>query len=232
MKKTLLSLFALAQVLVASAQQEVGTFSVIPRLGISIANITDNDVLYNTGDGTTAMLKSKYKAGIMLGADVEWQFQRVLALSLGAYFSTQGNRYPNFHEGEESTGRYMGYDTYRTTLRYLNVPLMLNCYVAEGLALKAGVQVGFLWDSKREAETTIYTIAKDGTTTYGETKRVTYPTDYRSTDVSIPVGLSYEYMNVILDARYNIGLTNLLNANVATSKNSVFTFSVGYRFRL
>lgn len=31
--------------------------------------------------------------------------------------------------------------------------------------------------------------------------------DMKKIDFSIPVGLSYEYMNVVVDARYNIGLS-------------------------
>lgn len=233
MKKTLFfALLTALQALPAKAQQETGTVSIIPRLGVSIANMTNNDVLYNPGDGSSSVLKSKYKAGLMAGADVEWQFHRILSVSLGGYYSTQGNRYPNYHDGDETSGEYTGYSNHHTVLQYLNVPLMLNCYVGGGFAFKAGVQMGFLLDSKHEMDETPYTVAKDGTKSYGETKTVAYNTDFRSTDFSIPVGLSYEYMNVVLDARYNIGLTNLYKANVASSKNQVFTFSVGYRFAL
>lgn len=52
----------------------------------------------------------------------------------------------------------------------------------------------------------------------------------KKVDFAIPVGISYEYMNVILDARYNIGLTKVYD-NI-DGKNSVFTFSAGYRFSL
>lgn len=233
MKKTLLlSLLALAQVLTASAQQEVGTFSVVPRLGISIANMTNNDFLYSTNNSSTGLIKSKYKTGLMLGADVEYQFCPTLSVSLGGYYSNQGSRYPNYNDGDEETGEYTGYSDHHIILQYLNVPLMLNWYVGEGFALKAGVQVGLLLDSKQERDETPYTIGKDGTQTHEDTKNVSFSTDYSSTDISIPVGLSYEYMNVVLDARYNIGLSNILNANVANSKNTVFTFSVGYRFKL
>lgn len=54
----------------------------------------------------------------------------------------------------------------------------------------------------------------------------------KKVNVSIPVGLSYEYMNVILDARYHIGLTKVNKADAGDSKNKVFTFTVGYRFGL
>ena len=50
---------------------------------------------------------------------------------------------------------------------------------------------------------------------------------YSKTDFSIPVGISYEYMNVVLDARYNLGLSKVHKD--LGSKNRSFTFSVGYR---
>lgn len=233
MKKILiLSFLAFIQVLSTSAQQEVGTFSIVPRIGVSIANMTNNDFVSSNGSSSGQVIKSKYKTGLMAGADVEYQFHPVLSVSLGGYYSNQGSRYSNYNEGDEDTGEYIGYSDHHTDLQYLNVPLMLNWYVAEGFALKAGVQVGLLLDSKQERDETPFTIGKDGTQTHEDTKTVPFSTDYRNTDISIPVGLSYEYMNVVLDARYNIGLTNLLDANVASSKNSVFTFSVGYRFSL
>lgn len=45
--------------------------------------------------------------------------------------------------------------------------------------------------------------------------------------------MSYEFSNVIIDARYNIGLTQFQNIDgFKSSKNSVFTFSVAYRLGL
>ncbi len=53
-------------------------------------------------------------------------------------------------------------------------------------------------------------------------------------DFAFPVGVSYELFDkIILDARYNIGVANVLkvaddsNSNV---HNNYFTISVGYRF--
>ena len=45
----------------------------------------------------------------------------------------------------------------------------------------------------------------------------------RSMDVSIPVGLSYEYLNVVLDARYHFSLTDIYkDKSWPTEKNKVF----------
>ena len=52
----------------------------------------------------------------------------------------------------------------------------------------------------------------------------------QSVDVSIPVGLSYEYSNFVLDARYNFGVTKVFENS--DTKNSVFQFTLGYKFEL
>lgn len=84
---------------------------------------------------------------------------------------------------------------------------MANVYVVKGLAVKLGIQPGFVVD-------------KDDA-------------DHMETfDFSIPVGLSHEYQNVVLDARYNWGLTKIYDVDKLDSKNSVFQITLGYKFDL
>ena len=87
---------------------------------------------------------------------------------------------------------------------YLNIPVVANVYVVKNLAVKLGVQPGFC-------------VAKD------KLKANTF-------DLSIPVGLSYEYNNFVVDGRYNFGVTNV--AKGVDTKNSVFQFTLGYKFEL
>ena len=49
---------------------------------------------------------------------------------------------------------------------------------------------------------------------------------------SIPVGLAYEYHNVALDVRYNIGITSVYKAPSDKIRNSTFTFTLGYGINL
>ena len=97
---------------------------------------------------------------------------------------------------------------------------MANVYVVPGLAVKLGVQPGFNVNSKGKvvANTSVGSASK-------ETEL-----NAKSVDFSIPVGLSYEYKNVVLDARYNWGLTKVWDN--LDSKNSVFQFTLGYKFEL
>ena len=87
---------------------------------------------------------------------------------------------------------------------YVNIPVVANVYVVKNLAVKLGVQPGFC-------------VGKD-------------KADIKTFDLSIPVGLSYEYNNFVLDGRYNFGVTNV--AKGVDTKNSVFQFTLGYKFEL
>ena len=54
--------------------------------------------------------------------------------------------------------------------------------------------------------------------------------DAKTFDLSIPVGLSYEYQNIVFDARYNIGVTKI--ADGVDHYNNVIQITVGYKFAL
>ena len=98
-----------------------------------------------------------------------------------------------------------------------------------------GVQAGFLLNDPKYEFTSI-DIERDqyGGATYDNSQKVSDSWPAKKVDVSLPIGLSYEYMGVVLDARYNLGLTNVDDSpgHDDSCKNRVFTFSVGYRFAL
>lgn len=93
----------------------------------------------------------------------------------------------------------------KLNMDYLNVPVLANFYVTKGLALKAGVQPGFKVSSKN-----INAI--------------------KSTDWSMPIGISYEYLGFCLDARYTLGVSDAIKNMDA--KNQVFSLTLGYKFKL
>lgn len=102
-------------------------------------------------------------------------------------------------------------------LDYLNVPILANVYVAPGLAVKLGIQPGFKLSAKAKAEVSGASAETD-------------LDDIKGFDLAIPVGVSYQYQNIVLDARYNWGVTKIMD-NV-DSKNSVFQITLGYKFSL
>lgn len=146
------------------------------------------------------------RIGLAAGAEFEYGLTDNIGLSAGVLYSMQGAK-----ASEESVD-------YTLKLDYLNVPILANFYVAKGLALKLGVQPGFKLSSKVKGEAS------------GVTAELEVEDGVKSIDLSIPVGLSYQYQNIVFDARYNWGVTKIIDD--ADSKNSVFQITVGYKFSL
>ena len=100
-----------------------------------------------------------------------------------------------------------------TKLDYLNIPVTADFYVAKGLALKTGLQFGILMNAKLEDSD-----IKDAC---------------EKLNLSIPLGISYEISNVILDLRYNLGLTKTNKPdNGSKARSDLFQITVGYKFAL
>ena len=96
---------------------------------------------------------------------------------------------------------------------YINVPMLANFYVARNLALKTGLQLGFNVSNG-------YTIEGSGM------KENRNDPDVKAVEASIPLGVSYEFNQFVVEARYNLGLTYA----VPRTKFSTFQFTLGYRF--
>lgn len=213
-------------------ENPVGKFSVIPRVGITIANMTDNSQSVNSEQ--LSSLSSKSQAGFVGGVDVEYRITEYMGVSLGAYYARQGFRFADYEAvDEKNTSKRTGYRDQHANLDYVNVPLLLKGYITRNFAVMAGIQVGFLCgDAKFLRDATDLEKDKDGSTIYKETTNIEEIIPSKKVDVSFPIGLSYEYMNVVLDARYNTGLTKALDKESRNCKNKAFVFTVGYRFTL
>ncbi len=189
MKKIILSAVVMLASVASYAQHAVGTVSLKPLVGISVANLTD--------------LNADAKVGLSAGAELEYQAGEIFSITAGAIYNMQGAKWSGTTTTLPGIGTITTGDT-KVNLSYINVPVLANVYVVPGLAVKLGVQPGFCVD-------------KDGT-------------DAKGVDLSIPVGLSYEYKNVVLDGRYNFGVTKAFDTGDA--KNSVFQITLGYKFDL
>lgn len=83
--------------------------------------------------------------------------------------------------------------------------------------MKLGLQPGFKVNDKTSVEA-------------GQEGNIDAPSKAKAFDLSVPVGVSYEYNNFQLDARYNWGLTKVYEGS--KTKNSVFQITLGYKFDL
>ena len=196
MKKLFLAAVALMATMSLNAQQ----MFLKPMVGGTLATVT--------GDHTD---DAKMKLGLVGGAEFGYQIADPFAVTVGALVSMQG-------AGQKDTDYFRDAST---TLTYLNIPIMANYYVIPGLALKAGIQPGFMLSAKSKGEEHYGGgwVEYDHSGTDG----------YKTFDFSIPLGLSYEFSDFVVDARYNLGLSNIYDDSNHTVKNSVIMLTLGYK---
>lgn len=233
MKKIIMMAVAAFMATAANAQFEKGTWSLQPFLGGSISSIT-NVGSFDIDDGIE--LKKRTRVGYIIGGEAEYQFAKKFSVAAGINYTTQGCGWKDidYFDG----GAKIKIKDQSDVLGYIKIPIVANYYIFKGFAVKAGVQFGFMVSSKffahGEAD---YDLFGDGVKRavdlYGT---VDMKDQYKKFDFSIPVGVSYQFkVPIVIDARYQIGLTKLNKYSydgIKDSKNSVFTLTVGYKFGL
>ena len=193
---------------------------------------------------------SKIKPGFTVGFDCEYGLSDRWSLSAGLAYAQYGDKANNaIGTLAEENGKQVVYiikaDNVREDLDFLTLPVQANFYVWKGLALHAGLQAGYLLRAHEKG--TLYS-AKLSELPSGDTGLINFDPNnsswtstyvdisakdaVRKFDLSIPVGISFEYKHVVLDAHYLLGLTDLDKSGIGSSRNSVFTFTLGYKFGL
>ena len=235
MKKMFLMAVLVMATLSVSAQSrfDQGTLTIQPRIGGTASLMSNMPSIpldeFDYKGNNSSDIDPKPTGGGTIGVDLEYMFTDRLGLQAGALWGQAGSGWDdvNFHVEKETVKmRDLKIET-----DYVNVPVTLNYYIAKGLALKAGVQCSFL------------TRAKFKFSVSGESEGVNSKTDYdidikdlfNNFDLSIPVGLSYEFKTpFVIDARYNIGISKVNKESFGgkDSRNGVFTLSFGYKFSL
>ena len=214
MKKKLLLFVIMAMTMTAKAQYEEGDITIQPRIGISFCNITGDDLFSED---------SKTKVNLTYGFEAEYYFTDKLSVAGGLLFTNQGYKFDYYEvegPGNNSVKRTANLNNY-----YAAVPITLNYYIVNGLAVKAGVQPSFRVKTKLKGDGVNMDIdeALDFLFT---NKEVTL----NKFDLMVPVGFSYEYNKIVFDARYNFGLIKLFKGIDASSHNSLITLTLGYKF--
>lgn len=213
MKKLFFVALMIVASLTASADsmscQDTGTFSFKPFIGVSFANL----VGFTDGSST--------RTGAVGGVEAQYMLSDRLAVSAGAAYSQQGASYDN---------PYMTDTRATAKLDLINISVLVNFYVCPGLAIKAGVQPGFVVNKN-------IAVYDKTTGEISDYNGIADKSNYNNFDLAIPLGLSYEWQQVVLDARYNWGLLDFnKNNSVAQANNNkkithgVWQITVGYRF--
>ena len=178
-----------------NARHAAGSFTIQPMIGIAAGTLsgTYSDLDFSSKDP---------RAGLAIGAEGEYYTStHWLSISAGLMYCQQG--WESKNSGVTATQK----------LDYINIPVLVNFYVAKGFALKIGLQPGFLVNAKAESVDN-----KDA---------------FESFNLSMPIGLSYEFKNgITLDLRGTPGLT-AINKNSSSDyklRSDCSTLTIGYKF--
>lgn len=239
MKKKLFSI-VLCMVCMAGASAQ-SRWSVTPKAGIVVSNF--NNEMYN---GLSLDLSNH--VDFTVGADVEYSLSDYVGLLSGINYNRVGGKYEGVFL--KMSDQMMDYTVSDITdkLYYLQIPLMVNVYLTKGLAIKGGLQLGAKVGTKETYHYVLSTIdmqkypdpimvpnGKD----WRDFENITIEgdesgsvSDVRTLDFGIPLGASYEYKNIVLDARYYLGLSNITSANNAKMNTRYLSVTLGYKFHL
>jgi hypothetical protein len=202
MKKLFLLMAMMVTTIAVQAQHEEGDITIQPRVGISYSNITDGN---------------KWKLNIAYGVEFEYYLAEQFSLAGGVLFTNQGCKYDVYSDDNKVTD-----ETIKLNLYYGTLPITANYYILPGLALKAGIQPAFRVKANVVQGSEKLDFDKMVAAFYGNDVKM------NKFDLSIPVGLSYEFKGITLDARYNFGLTKLLSDGDKIY-NKVFVVTLGYK---
>jgi opacity protein-like surface antigen len=154
---------------------------------------------------------NKMKIGLVVGGELGYNLSENMALTAGVLYSMQGTGVKDHDEN--------------INMDYLNVPILFNYYVAPGLAIKAGVQPAYRVKARMEhdgqridMDRALETLLEDD------------DMKINKFDLAIPVGLSYEYNGLTLDARYNFGITKLFSNFEDDVRHKCVVITLGYKF--
>ena len=159
--------------------------------------------IYNINNSNGA--KYDNLLGFNLGLIGHIHLAKQLALQPELVYSAQGAKFTT-----------AGVET-KLQLGYINVPILFQYMFDNGFRLEAGPQVGFLVNAK--------------------TKRPNLTTDIKDNIKKVDVGLGagIGYVNPTsgfgIDARYNLGLTNINENSSVKSTNNGFQVGLFYLFK-
>ena len=124
MKKMMMIAAMMVATVAAKAQFEPGTFTLQPKVGVTLATISSDN--------------TKFKFGMAAGIEGQYQLNNWFGLSAAVMYSQQGFKAKDID--------------LKGNIEYINVPVMAKFYVTKGLSLNVGVQPGFMTKAKAKGD--------------------------------------------------------------------------------
>ncbi len=207
----------------AWTQQTVNRSSLEPQVGFVVSSMSD------------AALDCRHGVGLCVGLEYSHSISNYANFCLDILYAREYTKPRAYTDYKQENGEMQFYiiDNNLITHDRLNIPLMLGFKTIHGLKLLAGLQVSMLLSAKKKSHLT-------GNYYYEQITRVQKPVDcYKHESIKgdlhgltfdVPVGMSYEWGQFVLDTRYHFGLGHFVKGKKGS--HHYFQFNVGYRITL
>lgn len=180
---------------------------------------TFNDLI----DLTDGYAETRSRTGFYAGGYVQVPVSDIVSIESGAYYSQKGYSLKgNFAIGKNDFLNATASANLQS--HYIDVPLMVNVKLTEGLFVYGGPQVSYLVNNNldvRAGALGINVLRKDFDVTSA----------FNRTDISLVGGAGYEFENGFsINAGYDHGLQPVDNNNMLKSYNRTVKVGVGFKF--
>lgn len=191
------------------------------KAGMNITNLKGDDV-----EDMDA------KIGFTFGGFVTYQINESFSLQPELLFTMKGakSEYSDYEEEED----YEYYEKYEDTysLNYLEIPVLAKMAIPMSGNVQPcvfiGPSLGINLSAKYDEDYS-YKEYEDGELIYSESGSEDGDIDdNESIDFGLNFGAGVKYNNITFDARYNLGLSDVIKD--VKAQNSVFSFMLGYCF--
>lgn len=202
------------------AQMQPDVFSITPKIGVNIANMS------NAGKNSNSRIA--FSAGL----DFQYQINRQFAFALGTIYSQQG----------------VSDDPWTLKTDYLTLPFTVNYYPVRGLGIYVGVEPGVLVRQKAEIAfrstsnvvdladvqscTELYKGIWGDELQYDGIFNVPNGLGAKSGVLAFPIGVNYEFDKCVFGIKYSIGLGNAIVGSGVSCTHNVLQISLGYKFNV
>ncbi len=202
MKRIILGVLALVVAGAATAQESYSRWSLTPKAGLTVSTFTGDDATDNSSSLAWAA-----------GLEASLRPSNLLSYDFGLFYTRDRVKETGTDVYTMMTGEFI-MSHYRLLTERIDMPLMVGLHVLPGLTLKIGVQPSFLVSATVNYHLTGYYIDLSKQDEQGqnpkipldEQKKTGFKSQMRDVDFGIPIGASYEWRNIVVDARYNFSL--------------------------
>ena len=234
-KKLIFCLLSLMVSTAAVAQSE-SKWAVRPMAGMTSATLAGDD----TSDNSSALAWG-------CGVEADLSLSELWSISSGVLYTRDKVKSSShiYYGDKYNSSTYLEMKNIRMMFERINVPVMASLHLGKGVSIKAGLQAGFrigyctTFDYEGfHVDMPDLQLITIGSPEWQALPRVPVSgtekshdsTGLRTFDLSVPVGMSLDLMNVQLDVRYHFGLTNV--AKDADAKRRYLMVTLGYNFQL